>query len=181
MKITKKYFIFLLLLIVMTGSVTFLSGCSMTPTQDSVQNFAKEYLGKVVNIDLKKIDMGSSNSDESRKIEIKKYVEKEFKHYFTEGGYEGFVNDGVYNKRLNYFKEKEIKKILNIIITLNPSEGSDNKSDKIEYDYTIEYYIVDINSKSEKIVDNGKLEILKQGSGKYKINSDQIRYSDVFS
>ena len=174
-----KRFLSLLTLIIISSSV--MTACALLPVKDSVQNFTKEYLGKVLSESLKKSKENFPGQDDASRLKSEKYLQSEFGKYFTDSGYELFVSEEIFARRLGYFRENDIQKILNTIITVSVSQGSDEKQDEISYDYTIEYYAIDADNGSEKITDSGVLHVIKENKGSYIIDSDEINYSDVFS
>ncbi|MGB5823890.1 MAG: hypothetical protein WBH44_07420 [Proteocatella sp.] len=183
MRNSKKYFIFSISALMVSTMLIFLSGCSiMNASIDSVQGYAKDYLNKVLTIDLKKVDVDSFSADSREKDmeAMNKYLNRRFEKYFTEDGYQKFIDDELYSRRVNYFKEADIKDILNIIITLELDDKRVDTGDML-YNYSIEYYVVNTSDKSEKVVDRGQLEILKQSNGRYRIENDEAQYSDIFS
>lgn len=184
MRNSKKYSIFSLLALMISMMLIFSSGCSiMNASIDSVEGYAKEYLKKVLTVDLEKVDVDSFTKENMEKDTkaMNKYLENRFKKYFTEDGYASFLENSTYSKRAAYLKAFDIKDILNIIIYLEPVTATNEADGKMIYDYSIEYYIVNTSEKSEKVVDRGQLEILKQKNGRYRINNDDTEYSDVFS
>lgn len=172
---------FLALLTLITVSSYLTTACAVLPVKDSVQNFTKEYLGKVLSESFKKSKEDFPGQDQASILKSEKYIQSEFGKYFTDSGYELFVSEEVFARRLGYFRENDIQKILNIIITVSASQGSDEKEDEISYDYRIEYYAIDADNGSEKITDSGVLQVIKEKAGSYIIDSDEINYSDVFS
>ena len=162
------------LLMIIIISSAFTSGCALLPVKDSVQDFTKGYLGMVLSESLEKSGEDFPGEGDQAETELKKYLENEFGKYFTESGLEKFETEGVFARRLEYFRENDTKKILNVIISVSLSEGSDEDEEKASYDYSIEYYAIDSKNGSHKVTESGVLEVIKERKGKYIIDSDTL-------
>ena len=88
------------LLMIIIISSAFTSGCALLPVKDSVQDFTKGYLGRVLSESLEKSGEDFPGEGDQAEPALQKYLENEFGKYFTESGLEKFETEGVFARRL---------------------------------------------------------------------------------
>ena len=169
MRKTYMIFIFTLFLI--------LSSCASESSTD-ITDMSKEYLYKLVNIDVNVVDIGSfSEQDFEKNVnDMYVYLDNNFKDYFTMKGYERFINNELYRTRVKFLKNNNITHINNINIDLKLAKKEDNT---IAYDYTITYTAESSSGHIYDFSDEGQLVFKKNSEDNiFKIDTDYTKYYD---
>ena len=93
------------LIIVFTSFLIVLSSCASSPSA-GLSEMSSEYLEKLLHIDIGAIDISGSGEQalEEKAAEMYLYLDDNYKQYFTDSGYEGFLNNNIYSARLRFFR-----------------------------------------------------------------------------
>ena len=121
------------LIIVFMSFLIVLSSCASSPSA-SLSEMSSEYLEKLLHIDIGAIDIiGSGEQEfEEKAAEMYLYLDDNYKPYFTEDGYESFLNNNIYSARLRFFRNNNIVSVENLKIELKSAKTED---ETVAYDY----------------------------------------------
>ena len=164
------------LIIVFVSFLIVLSSCAPSPYA-SLSEMSSEYLEKLLHIDIGAIDISGSGEQalEEKAAEMYLYLDENYKQYFTESGYESFLNNNIYSARLRFFRNNNIVSVENLNIDLKSAKTED---DTVAYDYIMTYTAKSGDGSSFEFSDKGQLLFRKTADNDFKIEKDYIRYYD---
>ena len=103
------------------------------------------------------------------------YLDDNYKQYFTEDGYDSFLNNEIYRARVRFFRNNNIVSVENLKIDLKSAK---NEDDTVAYDYIMTYTAKSGDGSSFEFSDKGQLLFRKTADNDFKIEKDYIRYYD---
>lgn len=164
------------LIIVFTSFLIVLSSCASSPYA-GLSEMSSEYLEKLLHIDIGAIDISGSGEQalEEKAAEMYLYLDENYKQYFTESGYESFLNNNIYSARLRFFRNNNIVSVENLKIELKSAKTED---DTVAYDYIMTYTAKSGDGSSFEFSDKGQLLFRKTADNDFRIEEDYIRYYD---
>ena len=164
------------LIIVFMSFLIVLSSCASSPSA-GLSEMSSEYLEKLLYIDIGAIDISGSGEQalEEKAAEMYLYLDDNYKQYFTDSGYEGFLNNNIYSARLRFFRNNNIVSVENLKIDLKSAK---NEDDTVAYDYIMTYTSKSGDGSSFEFSDKGQLLFRKTADNDFKIEEDYIRYYD---
>ena len=164
------------LIIVFMSFLIVLSSCASSPSA-GLSEMSSEYLEKLLYIDIGAIDISGSGEQEleEKAAEMYLYLDDNYKQYFTDSGYEGFLNNNIYSARLRFFRNNNIVSVENLKIDLKSAKTED---DTVAYDYIMTYTAKSGDGSSFEFSDKGQLLFRKTADNDFKIEEDYIRYYD---
>ena len=164
------------LIIVFTSFLIVLSSCAPSPSA-GLSEMSSEYLEKLLHIDIGAIDISGSGEQEfeEKAAEMYLYLDDNYKQYFTEDGYDSFLNNEIYRARLRFFRNNNIVSVENLKIDLKSAK---NEDDTVAYDYIMTYTAKSGDGSSFEFSDKGQLLFRKTADNDFKIEKDYIRYYD---
>lgn len=163
-------------IIIFMSFLIMLSSCASSPSA-GLSEMSSEYLEKLLHIDIGAIDISGSGEQalEEKAAGMYLYLDENYKKYFTDSGYEGFLNNNIHRARLRFFRNNNIVSVENLKIDLKSAKTED---DTVAYDYIMAYTAKSGDGSSFEFSDKGQLLLRKTADNDFKIEEDYIRYYD---